>query len=163
MPIDSIAPPEAPAEATKAPRPWYREPWPWLLMAAPAAAVIGGAITLWLALASADGLVADDYYKQGLAINRELRRERTAAERGIAAVVEAREGALRVALSGRAEPEALFVQLVHATRAGHDERLRLPRVAPGLYQGELPSLAAGRWRVVIEDPRGEWRLVKEGL
>jgi hypothetical protein len=41
------------------PRPWYREPRPWILMAGPAAAVVAGAVTLWLALASADGIVAD--------------------------------------------------------------------------------------------------------
>ena len=49
--------------------PWYRDPWPWILMAGPAAVVVAGAITLWIAFASADGLVAGDYYKQGLAIN----------------------------------------------------------------------------------------------
>ena len=39
-------------------RPWYREPWPWILMAAPAAAIVGCAVTIWLAMATADGLVA---------------------------------------------------------------------------------------------------------
>ena len=53
-------------------RPWYREPWPWILMAPPAAAVIAGAATVWIAVGSADGLVADDYYKRGLAINQVL-------------------------------------------------------------------------------------------
>jgi hypothetical protein len=144
-------------------RPWYREPWPWILMAAPAAAIAGGAVTLWLALSSADGLVADDYYKRGLAINRELQRERVAAERSITAAVLARAGVLRVQLTGRAAPEALFVHLVHATRAGFDRRLRLPRVGPGAYAAALSELPPGRWRVVIEDPRGEWRIVKEGL
>ncbi|MND03068.1 hypothetical protein D3C83_227070 [compost metagenome] len=64
-------------------------------------------------------------------------------------------------LAGRAEPEALFARLVHATRAGHDQRLRLPRVAPGVYETVLPALAAGRWRIQLEDARGEWRIVKE--
>ena len=144
-------------------RPWYREPWPWLLMAVPAAAVVGGAVTLWLALSSADGLVADDYYRRGLAINRELARERTATARGLAAEVTAGGGIVRVRLSGAADPEAIFVRFVHATRAGHDQRLRLPRVAAGLYETSLPELAPGHWRLVIEDPRGEWRIVKEGL
>ena len=38
-------------------------------MIAPAAAVVGGAVMLWLALTTYDGLVSDDYYKEGLAIN----------------------------------------------------------------------------------------------
>jgi hypothetical protein len=145
-------------------KPWYREPWPWILMAAPAAAIVGGAITIYLAMASADGLVADDYYRQGLAINREIRRDQAARDLGIAASVEAFNGVLRVRLEGRAAPpEALFAKLVHATRSGHDLRLRLARVTPGIYEAGLPQLPAGKWRVVLEDPRGEWRVVKEGL
>ena len=145
-------------------RPWYREPWPWILMAAPAAAIVGCAVTIWLAMATADGLVADDYYRQGLAINREIRRDQVARDLGVAASVEAFNGVLRVRLAGRAAPpEALFAKLVHATRAGHDLRLRLPRVAPETYETALPRLPAGKWRVVLEDPRGEWRVVKEGL
>ena len=169
-------------------KPWYREPWPWILMAAPAASVVAGAVTVWLAVATSDGLVADDYYRRGLAINQEIRRDQAARDLGIAASVEAAAGMLRVRLSwGQsnfsdgpavipsvaagnvtltpfpAPPEALFARLVHATRAGHDLRLRLVRVGTGVYQTELPELPAGRWRVVLEDPRGEWRIVKEGL
>ena len=144
-------------------KPWYQEPWPWILMAGPAAVIVAGAVTAWLALSSVDGLVADDYYKRGLAINQDLQRDRVAAERGIAAVVEVHGGVLRVGLKGGGAPEALFAHLVHATRAGFDQRLRLPRVAPGIYETGLSRLAAGHWRVVIEDPRGEWRIVKEGL
>jgi hypothetical protein len=133
-------------------------------MAAPAAAVIGGAVTIWLAVATSDGLVADDYYRQGLAINREIRRDQAARDLGIAASVESFNGVLRVRLdSGAAPPEALIARLVHATRAGHDLRLRLARVIPGVYETALPALPAGRWRLVLEDPRGEWRIVKEGL
>jgi len=168
-------------------QPWYREPWPWILMAGPAAVIVAGAVTIWLAVSSSDGLVADDYYKRGLAINQELRRDQAALDLGITAGIEARGGVLRVRLSwgqsnvsgqldgtarlsdGKvaltpsavtpsAAPEALFAQLVHATRAGHDQRLRLPRVAPGIYETGLPELPAGRWRIVLEDPRGEWRL-----
>jgi hypothetical protein len=131
-------------------------------MAGPAAAIVGGAVTVWLAIASADGLVADDYYRRGLAISQELRREARAAERGLNVASDVVAGRLRVRLSGAA-PETIFVQLVHATRAGHDQRLRLNAVAPGRYETDLPELPAGRWRLVLEDPRGEWRIVKEGL
>ena len=55
--------------------PWYREPWPWLLMAGPVTVIIAGGFTAWLAVTSSDGLVADDYYKQGLAINQTLERD----------------------------------------------------------------------------------------
>jgi hypothetical protein len=149
---------------SNASQPWYREPWPWILMAGPAAVIVAGAVTTWLAVTSFDGLVADDYYRRGLAINQELKRDQAVLDRGITAVVESRGGVLRVRLQARdALPDVVFVRLVHATRAGHDQRLRLALAAPGVYETGLPALPAGRWRVVIEDPRGEWRIVREGL
>jgi hypothetical protein len=47
-------------------RPWYREPWVWLLIALPAIAVIGCAITIWLALSRPDHLVVDSQQYQHL-------------------------------------------------------------------------------------------------
>lgn len=142
--------------------PWYREPWPCLLMTGPAAVLVAGAATTWIAFASADGLVAEDYYKQGLAINKRLAREEAAKRAGVSAQVEFEPGTIRVLLKGET-PDALFVHLAHATRAGHDLRLRLAQTGSGTYEAELPALPAGRWRVVIDDARGAWRIVKEGL
>lgn len=143
-------------------RPWYREPWPWILMAGPAAVLVAAAVTIWLAISSADGLVADDYYKRGLAINQDLTRDQQAMRRGIEARVSLESSLLRVTLAG-ASPEAIFAQLVHATRAGYDQRLRLARTAQGVYESELQPLPRGRWRLILQDPRGEWRIVTEGL
>ena len=47
-------------------RPWYREPWVWLLIALPAIAIIGCAITIWLALSRPDHLVLDQQQYQQL-------------------------------------------------------------------------------------------------
>ena len=140
--------------------PWYRHRWPWLLLSGPAAVLAAGAVTAWIAFTSADGLVAEDYYKQGMAINKVLAREERARALGITTQVRFSSSMLSIELQGAA-PQALFVHLAHATRAGHDQRLRLAPVRPGLYQAELPPLPAGRWRIVIDDPRGTWRVVKE--
>lgn len=142
--------------------PWYREPWPWLLMAGPAAVIVAGAATIWIAFASADGLVAEDYYRQGLAINKVLAREEAARALGISAQIAVESGMLKVRIVGQA-PEALFAHLAHATRSGYDQRLRLAPAGAGVYQAELPPLPAGRWRIAIEDPRATWRIVKESL
>lgn len=65
--------------------PWYREPWPWLLMAGPLIVIIAGLVTAWLAVTSSDGLVTDDYYKKGLAAGetwpKAIRRKRSALPR----------------------------------------------------------------------------------
>jgi hypothetical protein len=40
--------------------PWYRYPWPWVAIAIPATAVVGGFVTLYLAVKNPDPLVVDD-------------------------------------------------------------------------------------------------------
>ena len=62
--------------------PWYKQRWPWLLIAGPAFVIIAGAVTVWLAVVSNDGLVVDDYYKQGLAVNQRLHRDQQASTLG---------------------------------------------------------------------------------
>jgi hypothetical protein len=141
-------------------KPWYREPWPWILMAGPAAVLVAGAATMWIAYTSADALVADDYYRQGLAINRVLAREDAARRLGISADVRLVPGKMSVVLRGES-PEAIFVQLAHATRAGHDLRLRLARAAGGRYEAALPPLPPGHWHLSIEDALGRWRVAEE--
>ena len=109
----------------KSPVPWYREPWPWLLMAGPAAVIVAGFATLWLAVSSNDGLVVDDYYKQGLAINQTIERDVLAAQRGYRAEVALADGGRNIALrlasvAGELLPETLQLRMVHPTRAGRD-------------------------------------------
>ena len=46
-------------------KPWYRQLWPWLLIIPPAAAVIGGGFTLYLAITRPDTLVRQDCVRDG--------------------------------------------------------------------------------------------------
>jgi hypothetical protein len=69
-------------------RPWYAEPWVWLIIAIPLTAVIVGMITIYLAVSTSDGLVVDDYYKRGKAINVDLARDRAAARYELRAQID---------------------------------------------------------------------------
>lgn len=53
-------------------KPWYREPWPWVAIAIPAAAVLMGVTTLIIALSNPDPLIVDERTYQ------EIRSEMTA-------------------------------------------------------------------------------------
>lgn len=59
--------------------PWYAQRWPWLLMLGPALVVVVSSYTIYLAYSRQDAMVVDDYYKQGKAINQDLRRDRAAS------------------------------------------------------------------------------------
>ena len=103
-------------------QPWYRHPWVWLLIAVPLAAVIGGIITIYLAVTTSDGLVVDDYYRQGKAINRILARDRAAAEHGLEAhiALDAANNRVTVQLAARDAdmPDALTLAFLHPTTQG---------------------------------------------
>ena len=145
-------------------QPWYREPWPWLLMAGPAVVVVAGFVTLWLAITSDDGLVADDYYKQGLAINQTLLRDDTAVALGLRGegTLSPADSRLRLVLTGRYPAEkSLRLRISHPTRAGMDQTVVLKQVEAGVFETRLPPLLAGRWLLTLENPEKTWRLSGE--
>lgn len=151
---------------TAAPRAWYREPWPWFLAAGPLTVVIAGAITVWLAIKSDDGLVAEDYYKQGLAINQVIRREQQAADLQLSASVlfNYDNQRLRVYLRSEAEhslPDALRLRILHPTRAGADQVVVLVASSAGVFDGAVAALRSGRWLLSLEDTQQSWRLMGE--
>lgn len=144
-------------------RPWYREPWPWIVITGPAFAVVTGAITLWLAIASDDGLVIDDYYKQGLAINQIIRRDQRAAEMRYQAQASLSEDNSRIRVlvssaAGAPLADALQLHLAHPTRAGKDQTTVLRAQSPGWYEAQVIAPEPGRWLVTIEDTAKTWRL-----
>lgn len=54
-------------------KPWYKERWPWLLMAGPAIVVVGCAITIYLAFTqNRDTPLVNKQNRQGLKINRSV-------------------------------------------------------------------------------------------
>jgi hypothetical protein len=142
--------------------PWYRHKWPWLLMAGPAAVIVAGVATSVIAFTGADGVVADDYYKRGLGINRELARELTAEQIGLRAVVTLRGGtAVAVIEASEALPDRVQLTLAHPTRAGLDRKVYLARAEGVRYEAPLGALPDGRWRVILETPRWRWSALAE--
>lgn len=141
-------------------RPWYRHHWPWILMAGPGLVVVAGIATAWIAVATNDGLVADDYYKQGLAVNQVLARNDAAATLRLEARLRLAAGQVELRLvsrSGAILPAKVKITLAHPTRGGEDKHLVLAG-EQGVYAGHMPPLGPGRWYVEIEDEAGTWRL-----
>ncbi|MEP7157326.1 MAG: FixH family protein [Betaproteobacteria bacterium] len=146
--------------------PWYREPWPWLLMAGPAIVVVAGFATLGLAIQSSDGLVADDYYRQGKEINMTLHRDARAQELGYLAQIAVTGGGHVVVLSfAHATPASPQLRLLlhHPTRSGLDREVLLSRSVDGTYSGAIPTVEAVRWGMTLEDASREWRLTGDWL
>ena len=163
------------AVSTDAVTPWYRQGWPWFLIALPATAVVGGIITAILAVRGFDGPVVADYYKQGLAINEEVARAQLARELAITAETElagfADGDRVRVELQAERPlpPEAaLRLRLAHPGRPAEDRVAVLARTdvdvdnRRAVYVGSLQSTTARElsgavtWQVILESP--QWRI-----
>jgi len=52
--------------------PWWKFGYVWLILAGPAVVVVAGFYTLWLAIKTPDPVVSQDYYRQGVEINKTL-------------------------------------------------------------------------------------------
>jgi hypothetical protein len=142
-------------------RPWYGEPWPWLLAAGPLVVVVASVCTAWLAVRSDDGLVADDYYKRGLLINRKLAHTPSVAAAPGATVRFGEGGEVRARLDeapgAPAEvPATLRLRLVHPEHSLPEQVVTLARHANGEYLGMLDEQTPGRWIVILESDL--WRL-----
>lgn len=158
MSMSTIAP-----VAEKTDKPWYAQLWPWLLILGPLTVVIAGCFTMWLAFRNQDALVVRDYYKEGMAINQDLRRDRVATELGLTVRLryDVTQGKLRGSVSGRGGvpcTEKLIIRLVHSTLPEKDIALSAQPDARGVFSVGLPMLEMARWQVIVENETRRWRL-----
>ena len=138
-------------------QPWYQQFWPWFVFALPATAVVAGIVTIFIAVKHADSLVEDDYYKEGLGINTNLRQENLARELGVTGKLVISEDKVRVVLSMNRnkesevlKPSMLMVKFYHPFSARHDFELPLQReVDDGVYAQSFQGMSTGYWRVEI--------------
>ncbi len=142
--------------------PWYREPWPWILMSGPAIVVVAGLITAWIAVTTNDGLVTEDYYKKGLAANQTIAQSERAVKFGLVAGVTVTSERLDVGVVAQDAtfvlPPAIVVTVSHPTRAGLDQT-RTMALIDGRYGEKFHLPAAGHWLIMVSDEAQTWRLM----
>ncbi len=61
-----------PLPDTRAAMPWWRHGMVWLVIAGPASVVLAAIPTIWLAVSQPDPVLANDYYRRGIEINKTL-------------------------------------------------------------------------------------------
>ncbi|HCE39045.1 FixH family protein [Alloalcanivorax profundimaris] len=138
--------------------PWYRHPLVWLMIALPASAVVGGLVTLAIAITHADSTVDDNWYRDGKAINRSLEAENRAARLGLAASLDA-DGRVRLSSAIAVPwPDRLNLKLRHPTFADQDRNLTLRHLGQGRYEPDEALPDKGEWNVTLAPPDGAWRL-----
>lgn len=150
----------------KAIAPWYQQPWLWFVVSWPIAAILAGSVTIYIAFSGADGLVADDYYKRGLAINRELKRDHAAAALHLRAQgrYDAERERITIDLSAdRAQPwpPTLTLRVIHPMQPQGDQRVSLASAGEGVYVANITITPGIKRRLILEAET--WRLSGEWM
>ncbi len=139
--------------------PWYRQFWPWFLILLPATVVAASLYTVYLASSGADDLVVDEYYKDGLAINRQLEKIQRGEQLGVGARLAFDDTRVTVHMTGPVDAASLTLLLSHPMEADRDFTVDLQRKAPGVYTGALARAVAPHWLWTLELPGADgWRL-----
>lgn len=151
-------------------KPWYRQFWPWFIIALPASAVVGGLTTVWISMQTTDSLVvhAEDGVRN--AADRRISAQRLASEMGLVALVEIDPGTGAVSAAMRAGdladiPATLDFELSHPAFADRDLAISLNRALPDadgnpVWAGHFVEVPDGRFYAVLRS--GErWRLSAE--
>lgn len=129
---------------------WYRQPWPWFLIAGPSIVVVASLATTVIAVRSDDGVVAGDYYKQGLLVNQRLPKSGLVTPHVAATVSLSAGGEVRVhPEAGDVQGDFMRITLYHPA-SGVRETLTLARNDAGDFIGNVSQSHPGRWIATVE-------------
>ncbi|MFZ6658242.1 FixH family protein [Undibacterium sp. TJN19] len=149
---------------------WYKEPWLLLVAGGPLFVVCASLYTGYIALHGADKVVAEDYYRQGLMINKDIQRDARAKELQLSAVIviDTLNNKLKMQISSKTSlPDTVQLSLANAAAGGNTvneviHRLSMKQVSMGNYEGDmklLPNLSANSVKLFHLKLEGsDWRL-----
>lgn len=145
--------------------PWYRQFWPWFIIAVPASAVVAGFYTFWLALQTTDSLLVRPTESSLAAENEAQRLELEALIN-----IDIATGAVVVTMSSTKPFEtsqALELQMSHPTIAARDQIIMLLPAIPNTagqptWAGHFVDSPDGR-RYITLSSGNSWRLSGEWL
>ena len=143
-------------------RPWYKEPFVWMLIGVPLSSVIVGSFFIFLAASTKDTLVRDNYYKDGLAINQELKWDKKAKTMDVklSIVLDGNSAAIKIDNSRQVAPNTLSLKLSHPTLKEKDRDSFLQLTGKNEFKGFIDDLEDGRYYVMVESVEQQWRLRK---
>lgn len=141
-------------------KPWYKQFWPWFLIALPMTVVVATLYTVVLFSQNAVDLVAEDYYKKGKGINIDLSKINAAKELGLNASVASQQKDIVVHLDkGQLQYfPALTATFTHRTLPERDFSQLLSADASGRYRLSLTEEMQGPWFVELQPHDQSWMI-----
>ncbi len=151
-------------------QPWYRQFWPWFIIALLSSSVIAGLTTVWIAMQTTDSLVVKSEDGMQIVAERRINAEQLAAELQLAALIgiNFETGVISVTMrSGDigAAPAKLELEFTHPAFADRDQLITVHRARPDeagnpVWVGHFVDVPDGRWYVTLKSG-DDWRLSGE--
>lgn len=138
--------------------PWYRQFWPWFIIAILSWGVISASITLSFALRNPPQMMTGDYQRLGKALVDTHKRADRAEALGLKGAVAFERGEWRLKLEARQSDglsDVLLLLVQHPTDAGRDRQVLLRGSVAAGYTGagDPPPV---RGRLIVSDPEQSW-------
>ncbi len=141
--------------------PWYREPWPWIILGLLGLGIVAGSTLALIALSSPPEMVTGEYERLGRGITDMRSRTETARALGLTGQIVIEPG--QVSLSLEADdthglPESLLVLFQHPAVQDRDSTIHLQQTGPGEYSATLDASPHERVHVIVTDLAQTWWL-----
>lgn len=144
--------------------PWYKQFWPWVLIGLPTSVVIASVVTYFLAINGMDSVISKDYYKEGLAVNADLERDKKAADLGLSAdiAIDGQNVTMKVSASDAATVHSLagqpiLLEIENLSFQDKDLSASLVPKGDGIWQGKIPAnMSQATWLARLIGP--DWRI-----
>ncbi len=134
--------------------------WLGLVVALPAVAVIASLSTVYVAFTNQDSMVKDNYYKEGLAINKDISQDSLAKSNRINAELDiAADGSVTLHLSSdMSPPDTIVLELIHNATSEKDLTIPLMIDEASTYRGQINKTLTGKWFVLASSSQQGWRI-----
>ena len=145
-------------------KPWYKQFWPWVLIGLPSSVVVASLVSYFIAVKGMDSVISKDYYKEGLAINTDLTRDKKAQALGIAADITIEGGDVTMKLTA-SEPatiqnlagQPIMFELENLSFQDKNLSASLIPKGDGVWQGKFPEgVSRATWNARVLGP--DWRI-----
>jgi uncharacterized protein len=142
-------------------KPWYKEPWPFILIGITGLGVVAGSTLAFIGISNPPEIVRGDYaqFARGL-VDTNVRTGR-ARELGLSGSMALADAQLTLNLSAidpQALPAQLLVQFQHPAYSELDATVLLQRQADGRFVGQIGEAPHERAQVIVTDLEQTWWL-----
>lgn len=149
--------------ANSKPTPGYRSPYFWLMLGPVMLSVVLGTTFLVASIVTWDGVVVDNYYKDGKSIEMRQEEDIAAQNLGLNALIVQQGEQFLVQVSGNLSnyPETLKLYFIHPTKSDFDQRIDLAYQSGNRYLASQPVASfTGERQLQLQPTQADtmWRL-----